>query len=150
MEVVDVLDVLPSQNELAGLAPAAWVSGRRRVSPAFNARFARLEARIAGLVNDFAKVRGQTGAQTEPDVERAYQSLVDTQSRIFGGDTRESARNRLAESLRLVTNVLASLPPEPEGRGPAAAPEGRGSAGAPAVMRDGILYDADGNRIGVP
>jgi hypothetical protein len=142
-----LIDILPSKSEWAGTAPNATMAIRER-SNEYREQVAQLRSVVESMVNDLARYRGQRGAQTEGDVNRAYSALVALQSGLttaltdpFGGDTRESARARLIQAqdgLKRVAAVLNKVNTTSTNTAPGAA----GTVQAPA---SGKFYkDANG------
>lgn len=129
-----LLGVLPSKNELAGLTPNAVMALRGRVN-SYREDIRRLNSVVDSMVNDLARYRGQRGAQTEGDVVRAYNSLVQLQTKLstaftdpLGGDTRESARAAIEEAKAGLERVARTQTPpvvvNPRGgAAPAAGPQ---------------------------
>jgi hypothetical protein len=141
-----LLNVLPSKNDLGGAVPGATLAMRRR-SNAYREDIRRLESVVDSMVNDLARYRGQRGAQTEGDVNRAYNALVKLQAGLtdpFGGDTLESARAAVLEAKAGLERVAAVMPkrPVPTGPGQPAAPAAKPGGGT------GLKMDAKGNIIG--
>lgn len=141
-----LLNVLPSKTTMAGLAPGVTLAYLRR-SKDFREDVAALESVVNGMVNDLARYKGQRGAQTEGDVERALSSLVQLQAGLadpFGGDTVESAKRRILEAKAGLDRVAAAMPkmpvvqPKPTNT-PAAAPTNANTIPG-WVMKDGKLY----------
>jgi hypothetical protein len=131
----DLIDAaLPDENELGGLLPGAWFAlARRGALPGLsreqnNAKrdaIAALEAAVNNSVNVIARnVAQQRGTQTERDAERAEAAMVSLRDQIIKGDTRQTARTRLGETLAVVNQNLAKLPqqamPTAPGKGGAA------------------------------
>lgn len=124
VRIEQLLDILPSERELAGLAPGAAFAIRRRSNAdsglkdergqplSRRAAVARLQSAVDNMVNVMARARAeQRGTQTERDAERAYNAVVQLQAGLsdpLGGDTRESARARLQEALDGLARVRAS------------------------------------------
>lgn len=147
--VQQLLAVLPSEKDAAGVAPGGVLAVRRRLnSPSgvsddqgnalsYRSAVAQLESVVDSVVNVLARTRGeQRGTQTERDAERAYNAVVKLQAGLtdpFGGDTRESAAARLREALDGLDRVMAALPATPvprTGTQPADAPAARPAAPA--------------------
>ena len=148
-----LLDILPRQDEqIGGLLPGAVYQYRKR-SGEGRVKAAQLESVVQGMVNDLARYKGQRGAQTEGDVERAYQSLVQLQTSLTdaftgGGDTYESALARINEARKGLEIVASTVTPQPVAQ-PATVP-GRRSASpatpppAGATGPTGITIGPDG------
>lgn len=127
--VQNLIDVLPSEKELAGVAPGGVTAVRRRLNSdsglkddkgqpmSYRVAYARLIGVVDSMVNVLARVRAeQRGTQTERDAERAYNSVVQLQAGLLdplGGDTRESAAARIEEAMDGLNRVLAGLPTTP-------------------------------------
>lgn len=108
-----LLGVLPSKDDLAGLAPGAVMAARRRLN-SYREDIRRLQSVVDSMVNDLARYRGQRGAQTEGDVNRAYNALVQLQTALtdpLGGDTRESARAAIEEARAGLERVARTQTP---------------------------------------
>jgi hypothetical protein len=107
------LGVLPSQNELAGMAPGAVMAVRRRRAD-WKPAIADLDASVDEIVNALARSVGeQRGTQTEMDAERAYNTIVQARTSWrdpLGGDTRESALARIQQTRAYLDTVLKRLP----------------------------------------
>jgi len=170
--VQELIEVLPSEKELAGIAPGGVMAVRKRmntpsniIDPAtkqpmsYRAAYAQLQSVVDQMVNVLARARGESvGTQTERDAERAYNAVVQLQAGLldpFGGDTRESAAARLTEALSGLDRVIEGLPAAPVPRQPGATPAaGKPTSAQPAqtapagpagiTMRNGILYGPDG------
>lgn len=180
--IKQLIAVLPGEKDpgLGQLAPGAWFAVRSRmntpspiVDPAtgqprsYRSALAQLQAAVDNTVSQLARARGNRGAQTERDAERAYNALVQLQAGFrnpFGGDTRESAAVRIDEALGALDRVIAiGAPPVPNPKAPGAkgstAAKGSPAPTAPTTptapkglggiqMDDkGNLYDAKGNLI---
>jgi hypothetical protein len=132
---------LPDENELAGKLPGAASEIRRRTT--HRNEFAALEAAVDNIVNVAARVvAGAKGAQSEADAKRAENAVVGLKNSIFdplAGDTRQSAKARIKETLKIVNEVLAKLPTQATPgtpQTPAPRADGKrvsGSAPAPAA-----------------
>lgn len=129
--VTALLSVLPSKSELAGVAPGAVLAARRRMN-AYREQVAQLESVVDGMVNQLARIKaGSVGTQTEQDAERAYNAVVALKTGLtdpFGGDTQESAKARIDETIAGIERVIAGLPTQAV---PGAAPA-KGAATTPA------------------
>ncbi len=100
---------LPRTREITGTMTAgAEYQYRKRIS--HPEQIAALEAAVANTVNALARAREQSGAQTEPDIRRAEQALVQTQTSLINGDTVETSTARINESLKILEDVLGRLP----------------------------------------
>lgn len=128
-----LLDVLPREaDSIGGILPGA-VMRYKRISE--RPRVAALESVVQGMVNDLARYKGQRGAQTEGDVERAYQQLLTlktnlTDSFLGEGDTYESALERIKQAEAGLKIVASYIPPKPV---PNAGAKSSAAATTPAV-----------------
>lgn len=105
-----LLVALPKQNELQGLAPGAAYAVRRRL-PQYRNQIASLESSINNIVNVMARAVGeQRGTQTENDAMRAAAAIASLQDALLTGDTQESAKARITESLTTLERILGQLP----------------------------------------
>lgn len=122
---------LPHTSDITGtLTAGAAYQYRKRVS--HTKEVAALESTVANTVNTLAKARGQVGAQTEPDIDRAMQALVNTQASLLNGDTVETAQQRINESMKILDEVLARLPKQAMPATPAATVPAGGRGPSPA------------------
>lgn len=152
--VKDLLAPLPSEKELAGLAPGAALAARRRL-PQYRNSIAQMEAGIDNIVNALARSVGeQRGTQTEKDAERAYNTVVQLKGSLLDplrGDTQESARARIDETLKYLDQVLSTLPGAPQPGPPPAGTVGApppGPAGPPAPTA--AAASAPSSSVGAP
>lgn len=132
-----LLVALPSEKELGGLAPGAAYAIRRRL-PQHRNDIAKLESAINNIVNVMARAVGeQRGTQTERDAMRAEAAIASLQDALLTGDTQESAKARITESLAVVERILQQIPQPvvPGAVAPAGAPQPTpgGQAGVPAA-----------------
>ena len=148
-----LLDILPRQAEtVGGMLPGAVYQYRKRTGDG-RVKAAQLESVVQGMVNDLARYKGQRGAQTEGDVERAYQSLVSLQTSLTdaltgGGDTYESALARIQQAEAGLKIVAGTITPAPVAR-PATTPGTRSASPATpppagATGPTGITIGPDG------
>jgi hypothetical protein len=104
------LIALPKETELQGLAPGAAYAVRRRL-PQYRNDIATLESAINNIVNVMARAVGeQRGTQTERDALRAEAAIAQISDALLTGDTQESAKRRIDESLAVLERILQQLP----------------------------------------
>lgn len=131
-----LLTPLPSATELAGLAPGAAVAVRRR-QPSYRNQFAQLESAINNIRASLTRtMQANVGTETERDAERALSTIADFEGRLLDplrGDTRESATQRLDETIRYLDQILQSIPGVPQPTGPPVGvpPPGPAAGGGP-------------------
>jgi hypothetical protein len=155
-----LLDVLPSANELAGIAPNAIIALRRRANTpsglvdesgralTYREAMARLDSNLNSIVNVLARVKDeQRGTQTEKDADRAMAALLDIQGKLndpLAGDTRESAVARMNEAMDSLNRIMAGLPgapvPNQQRSTPPAAPAAAPAAGGNPTLQNGPRY----------
>lgn len=136
----NLLAVLPKKADLGGLAPGASLALKRVTQ---REEVAKLESAIDGVVNELARYRGQRGAQTEQDVERAYNALVQMKAGLFSptaGDTQESAKARFDQTLQALDTVIGSLPKAPTPTAKTGAAGGTALPNGFTIGPDGKLY----------
>lgn len=130
-QIRSLLTVLPKQGELGELAPGAALSVKRRL-PGTRTAVAALESAVSNIVNSLARSVGeQRGTQTELDAKRAYDTVVDLQTRLLdplSGDTQESAAERLDQTMHYLETVLSRLPGAPTIGGGGGASAGVGTS----------------------
>jgi len=148
-----LLVALPKETELAGLAPGAAYAVRRRL-PQYRNQIASLESAINNVVNVMARSVGeQRGTQTERDALRAEAAIAQIRDALLTGDTQESAKARITESMAVLDRILTQLP-QPVvptgGVAPTAAPtvtpgQGGPQGGQPpSAPRSRAIRDANG------
>jgi hypothetical protein len=109
-----MLGVLPKNDSLGGLAPGVALAAARRM-PSTRAQVAQLESAINNIVNVIARsVAEQRGTQTEKDAERAEAAILSLRDQFLKGDTQESAKARIDETLVVLDQILSRLPPVPQ------------------------------------
>jgi hypothetical protein len=127
-----LLAVLPSQSEFGGtLAPGAVLAARRRTNPQIQQQVASLDAALNSVKTTLARARGDTRL-SNADIQRidaALASLEFDWTNPLGGDSRETAMARLAETEANLQIVLQSLPPDPVVGAPPPTPSPAGSRG---------------------
>jgi hypothetical protein len=109
-----------------------------------------LDSAVQGVVNVLARaVAEQKGTQTEKDADRAFASVVSLQDDLLSplkGDTQESAKARIEQTLLTLDTILSNLPndptpqPKPAGTTQAAPAGPTAGAGQFSVVVGGQAY----------
>lgn len=148
-----MLDVLPSDKDLiGGIAPGMVMMARRR-DPRYRAKVAALEAAVNNVVNLHARGVGQQrGAQTEADAMRAEAAITSVRDSLLSGDTQESTRARIDQSLQFIDRILGRLPSSPTPTGavgspPPGARQTPGASGGLDAPVAGWFVDDAGNLV---
>lgn len=116
-QIIPLLKVLPSQREFGGtFAPGAILAARRRNDPAVQTAVAKLESSLNAIKTTLGRARGDTRL-SDADIRRIDAALASVDGFSFtnltGGDSQETARARIDETLTHLGIVLQSLPQDP-------------------------------------
>ncbi len=159
-----LLNILPTDKGLAGQVPGAAIAIKRRNNmasgiidpetkkPLTNREaMAKLDAVVDSMLATLSRVaQGERGATTEPDVQRAYSSLVNLKGKLtdpLSGDTQESAQIRIREALSSLDRVLATLGNAPRPGAGAGAPKAGAKVGPDPANPKAPYQDEKGNWI---
>lgn len=119
--IIPLLDVLPSQHELIGGLAPGMVLAKRRVTD--RARVAALESAVQNIAAPMQRAKGDTRL-SDADMNRAFDQIVQLQAGLsnpLAGDTKESALERIRQTMQYLDLAASNRLPRPSPGGAATA-----------------------------